>query len=65
MMTTIDKKKLAAAIKSYREKNDLTLQELADKVPTTLNTIYRWESGIVAPKNKIVINRLKELGIKW
>ena len=35
-MTTIDKKKLAVAIKRYREENDLTLQELAAKIPTTL-----------------------------
>ena len=64
-MTTIDKKKLAAAIKRYREERDLTLQELANKIPTTLNTVYRWESGVVAPKNQIVLERLKELGIKW
>jgi DNA-binding transcriptional regulator YiaG len=64
-MTTIDKEKLAAAIKRYREENDLTLQELANKIPTTLNTVYRWETGVVAPKNQIVIERLKELGIKW
>ncbi len=64
-MTTIDKKKLATAIKRYREQNDLTLQELAEKIPTTLNTVYRWEAGTVAPKNQIVIERLKELGIKW
>lgn len=64
-MTTIDKKKLAAAIKRYRETNDLTLQELATKIPTTLNTVYRWESGAVTPKNQIVIERLNALGIKW
>ena len=63
-MTTIDKKKLAVAIKRYREENDLTLQELAAKIPTTLNTVYRWESGSVAPKNQLIINRLKEIGIK-
>jgi len=62
-MTTIDKKKFAAAVKRYREGNDLTLQEMADKVPTTLNTIYRWESEKAVPKNQIVIERLKTLGI--
>jgi len=63
-MTTIDGKRLAVAIKRYREENDLTLQEMAAKVPTTLNTIYRWESGKTVPKNQIVIDRLKELGVK-
>ena len=63
-MTTIDKKKFAVAIKRYREENDLTLEEMAQKVPTTLNTIYRWESGKVVPKNRIVLNRLRGLGIK-
>ncbi len=63
-MTTIDKKKFAVAIKRYREENDLTLEEMAQKVPTTLNTIYRWESGKVVPKNQIVLDRLRMLGIK-
>jgi hypothetical protein len=31
-MTTIDGKKLAVAIKRYREENDLTLQEMAAKI---------------------------------
>jgi len=63
-MTTIDKKNFAVAVKHYREKNDLTLEEFARKIPTTLNTIYRWESGKVVPKNQIVIDRLKELGVR-
>ena len=64
-MTTIDGKKLAVAIKRYREENDLTLQEMAVKIPTTLNTIYRWETGKTAPKNEIILNRLRALGVKW
>jgi len=63
-MTTINKTKLAHAIKRYRKENDLTLQEMAAKIPTTLNTIYRWESGKATPKNQIIINRLKTLGIR-
>lgn len=62
-MTTINKKKFAAAVKRYREEQDLTLQEFAAKIPTTLNTIYRWESEKAVPKNQIVIERLKALGI--
>ncbi len=64
-MTTIDRKKLATAIKRYREDNDLTLQEMAAKIPTTLNTIYRWESGKAVPKNQIIIDRLRALGVKF
>lgn len=62
-MTTIKKEEFAAAIRRYRRENDLTLQELADKIPTTLNTIYRWESKKTVPKNQIIIHRLKEMGL--
>jgi len=62
-MTTINRKKLSIALRNYRKDNDLTLQEMADKIPTTLNTIYRWESGKAVPTNQITKNRLKELGI--
>jgi len=62
-MTTINKKKFSTALKNYRKNNDLTLQEMAEKIPTTLNTIYRWESGKTMPTNQITKNRLKEIGI--
>jgi len=63
-MTTLNKTKFAASLKRYRKEKDLTLQEMASKIPTTLNTIYRWESGKATPKNQITIDRLKELGIE-
>lgn len=63
-MTTINRRKVAAAVRRYRKENDLTLQEMAAKIPTTLNTIYRWESGKAVPRNQIIINRLKELGVE-
>lgn len=63
-MTTINRNKLSNAVKRYRKENDLTLQEMAEKIPTTLNTIYRWESEKAVPRNQIIINRLRELGVK-
>lgn len=62
-MTTIKKEEFAAAIKRYRKEHDLTLQQLADQIPTTLNTIYRWEAKKNVPKNQIIIHRLKEMGV--
>jgi len=64
-MATINKKKFAKAIKEYRTKNDLTLYELATKIPTTLNTVFRWESGRGTPRSQLLLNRLRELGVKF
>lgn len=64
-MTTIDSKKFAAAIKRYREDNDLTQKELADKLLTTTTTIARWELGMSVPKQDRVIQEIKALGITW
>lgn len=62
-MTTITKREFAAAVRRYRSEHDLTLQELANKIPTTLNTVYRWESEKAVPRNQIIIDRMKALGI--
>lgn len=62
-MTTLNRKRFSQSLKRYRKENDLTMQEMAQKVPTTLNTIYRWEAGKALPTNQITKNRLKELGI--
>lgn len=64
-MTTIDKKRFTGAIKRYREENDLTQKELADKLLTTTTTIARWELGMSVPKQDRVIQGLKALGINW
>ncbi len=64
-MTTIDKKRFATAIKRYREENDLTQKELADKLLTTTTTIARWELGMSVPKQDRVIREVKALGINW
>jgi transcriptional regulator with XRE-family HTH domain len=64
-MTTIDGKKFAAAIKRYREENDLTQKELAAKLLTTTTTIARWELGMSAPKQDRIIREIKALGISW
>lgn len=64
-MTTIDKKKFARAIKIYREENDLTQKELAQKLMTTTTTVARWELGMSIPKQERVISEIKGLGISW
>ncbi len=64
-MTTIDKKRFAAAVKRYREDKDLTQKELADKLMTTTTTIARWELGMSTPKQDRMIQEIKALGINW
>lgn len=64
-MTTIDKKKFARAIKRYREENDLTQKELAQRLMTTTTTIARWELEMSIPKQERVISEIKALGINW
>lgn len=64
-MTTIDKHKFARAIKRYREENDLTQKELAERLMTTTTTVARWELGMSVPKQDRVIREIKALGINW
>jgi transcriptional regulator with XRE-family HTH domain len=64
-MTTIDKQKFAKAIKRYRQENDLTQKELAQKLMTTTTTIARWELEMNMPKQEKVISEIKALGIRW
>lgn len=64
-MTTIDRHKFARAIKRYREENDLTQKELAEKLMTTTTTVARWELGMSVPKQDRVIREIKALGINW
>jgi transcriptional regulator with XRE-family HTH domain len=64
-MTTIDRQKFARAIKKYREQNDLTQKELADKLMTTTTTVARWELGMSVPKQDRMIREIKALGINW
>lgn len=64
-MTTIDKQKFAKAVKRYRQENDLTQKELAQKLMTTTTTIARWELGMSIPKQEKVISEIKALGISW
>ncbi len=64
-MTTIDRHKFARAIKRYREQNDLTQKELADKLMTTTTTVARWELGMSVPKQDRMIREIRALGINW
>ena len=62
-MTTIERKRFARVVRSYREEKDLTQNELASLVSTTSNTVARWERGETVPKNQLMVKRLKEIGI--
>ena len=64
-MTTIDEKKFSRAIKRYREENDLTQKELAQKLFITVTTVARWELGMAVPKQERIIREIKALGVRW
>lgn len=64
-MTKIDKRKFARAVRVFREGKDLTQLELANMILTTSNTIARWERGETVPKNELILNKLKEIGMTW
>ncbi len=53
------------AIRKYREQQDLTQKELAEKLMTTTTTVARWELGMSVPKQERMVRELKSLGIKW
>jgi transcriptional regulator with XRE-family HTH domain len=63
-VTTVDKRAFSRAVKRYREEHDLTQQELAQKLMTTVTTIARWELGLAAPRNARMIKELKAIGIR-
>jgi len=63
-MTTIDKNKFAREIKRYREEQDLTQKELAQRLMTTTTTVARWELGMSVPNQERMIKDIKALGIK-
>jgi len=64
-MTKIERESFSRAVKRYREEQDLTQRELAQKVMTTETTIARWELGMSVPKNERMIQELRKIGIKW
>jgi len=64
-MTKIDKRKFARAVRVFRKEKDLTQLELANAIKTTSNTVARWERGETVPKNELVLNKLREIGITW
>ena len=63
-MIKIDSKALSKQIKKYRERHKLTLIEFANKIPTTQNTVYRWEAGKSVPRSPLIIEKLQQLGFK-
>ncbi len=64
-MTKIDKRKFAKTVRDFRKEKDLTQLELANMIFTTSNTVARWERGETTPKNELILNKLKEIGITW
>ena len=64
-MTKIDKKKFAKTVRAFREEKDLTQLELANMIFTTSNTVARWERGETVPKNELILNKLREIGMTW
>ena len=64
-MTKIEKDKFSKAVRRYREENELTQKELAQKLMTTETTIARWELGISVPKSERMLEELRNIGIRW
>lgn len=64
-MTKVEKRRFSQAIRRYREQNDLTQKELAQKLMTTTTTIARWELGMSTPKSERMIKELNDLGVRW
>ena len=46
----MDKKKIGNSIKNARIRNNLTQDELADKLYVTRQTVSKWETGLSFPK---------------
>ncbi len=64
-MSSINRVKFCLAIKRYRKERELTQNELAQKLMTTITTVARWELGTSVPKTGIMLQQLKKIGIKW
>jgi len=58
-----DPKEFARQVRAFRQREQMTLQELAERIPTSLNTVYRWEAAKSLPKGRLVWKRLQELGV--
>lgn len=55
--------RLSEKIKAYREKNNITQQELADKLFVSRSTVAKWEQGRGLPSNELLEKLSSELNI--
>ena len=62
-MKNYDKKTIIENIKQYRKVNNLTQEDLADKLSYSVKAIASWEQGIVVPPLEALINFSSELNI--
>ena len=62
-MEKIETEKLQTVeLKTRRHKLGLSQAQLATKLGTTQNTIYRWENGLMKIQNPMILDRaLKDL----
>ena len=58
------KQDFALIVKKFRKDAGYTQEDLAAYVGgVTLNTICNWENGYTVPRNRIVIQRLRQVGV--
>lgn len=52
-------KQQGAAFKAKREKDDLSAQELANRLGATRASVYKWETGVI-PRRKSLQKKIKD-----
>lgn len=57
----VDKKKVGSRIKNIRLQNNMTMEELGNKLSASKGAVYNWERGKNLP-NKARLNSIAELG---
>jgi transcriptional regulator with XRE-family HTH domain len=51
-------------LRAWRKSQRLTLQQFADKIGMTLNTVYRWENNIAVPRYSALRKMATELDMR-
>ena len=51
---------LGYSLKSYRVRNNITQQELADRLGVSTNTIHLWETKVCKPSMGSLINIIEK-----
>lgn len=52
-------------IRKFREKSNMTQQELAERLGTTVRSVRRWENGEIIPDVLTGVKISKILGVKF